>query len=88
MLLWLQLNDNDNDQQHINILPEAQRQGWGRRLFSTQIAYLKSLGVKRMFLGYDPRNSDAAAFYAKMGFKHIEGAPETCVGLELDEFRS
>ena len=53
----------------------------------TQFAHLKQLGQKRVFLGYDPRNVDAAAFYARVGFKHIDGAPETCVGLELDEFR-
>ena len=40
-------------------------------------------GKKGMYLGYEPRNENAAAFYARIGFKPIEGVPY-CVGLNFD----
>ncbi|KAI5123438.1 hypothetical protein M0805_006143 [Coniferiporia weirii] len=72
---------------HIDILPEGQRQGWGRRLIDAAVTYLRDeQGQQRLWLGMDPRNADAGRFYARLGFKPIEGAPENCVGLSFSEW--
>ncbi|KAG9076814.1 hypothetical protein FRC06_009308 [Ceratobasidium sp. 370] len=54
---------------HINILPQAQRQGWGIRLIDKAVGYLKELGQNGLFLGIDSRNHNARAFYLNVGFK-------------------
>ncbi|KAG8688055.1 hypothetical protein FRC08_011641, partial [Ceratobasidium sp. 394] len=54
---------------HINILPQAQRQGWGIRLIDRAVGYLKDLGQNGLFLGIDSRNHNARAFYLNVGFK-------------------
>ncbi|KAG9118331.1 hypothetical protein FRC07_007209, partial [Ceratobasidium sp. 392] len=54
---------------HINILPQAQRQGWGIKLIDKAVQYLKDLGQNGLFLGIDSRNHNARAFYLNVGFK-------------------
>jgi ribosomal protein S18 acetylase RimI-like enzyme len=60
---------------HINILEKYQRQGWGRKLITTAIEYLKGQNVEGagVWLGLDPRNSEARKFYERVGFRKIEG---------------
>lgn len=62
---------------HINILPEYQRKGWGRKLIQTAARHLEHEGKHaiggKVWLGMDPRNTEAKAFYTKLGFKDIEG---------------
>lgn len=53
---------------HIDLLPRAQGQGWGRRLIETFAAALAKRGVPGLFLRVDPRNTGARAFYARLGF--------------------
>lgn len=53
---------------HIDILPCAQHQGWGRRLMETFLARLRELGVPAVHLGVGTRNANAIAFYERMGF--------------------
>ncbi|KAF8321140.1 acyl-CoA N-acyltransferase [Clavulina sp. PMI_390] len=55
---------------HINILPEAQGTGWGRRLIDTAINHVRGAGGSAIFLGIDPRNDRARQFYKHVGFKH------------------
>jgi len=54
---------------HIDLLPEAQGQGWGRRLMEAYLKRLRELNVRGVHLGVDARNLNAQAFYARLGFQ-------------------
>ena len=56
---------------HIDLLPEAQRQGLGRKLIDTLRAALAERGVPGVHLGYDRTNVAARAFYDRMGFHEL-----------------
>ncbi|RPF21534.1 GNAT family N-acetyltransferase [Myceligenerans xiligouense] len=56
---------------HIDLLPEGQRQGLGRRLLDTLRAALAERGVPGVHLGMDPDNTGAGAFYAAYGFHEL-----------------
>ncbi|KAG5648938.1 hypothetical protein DXG03_000287 [Asterophora parasitica] len=74
---------------HINILDGYQGQGWGKRLITTAIEYLKGEEVegKGIWLGLDPRNLKAKAFYERLGFRAIEGAAENELGVRFADYR-
>ncbi|WP_395243894.1 GNAT family N-acetyltransferase [Agromyces sp. MMS24-K17] len=56
---------------HIDVLPELQGQGWGRRLIDTLRAALAERGVPAVHLGMDPANVSARAFYDRLGFHEL-----------------
>lgn len=56
---------------HIDLLPETQGQGIGRTLITHLRAQLRERGVPGVHLGYSPRNTGAAAFYARLGFEPL-----------------
>ncbi|MDQ0642449.1 GNAT family N-acetyltransferase [Microbacterium murale] len=56
---------------HIDLLPETQGQGLGRRLIETLFAELRRRGVKGLHLGMDPANKGAAAFYERLGMERL-----------------
>lgn len=56
---------------HIDLLPELQGQGWGRRLIATLCDALAARGVTRVHLGMDPANTGARAFYERLGFHEL-----------------
>jgi ribosomal protein S18 acetylase RimI-like enzyme len=56
---------------HIDLVPEAQGQGLGRRLMETLRAALATRDVPGLHLGYDPANSGARAFYDRLGFEEL-----------------
>lgn len=56
---------------HIDLLPETQGQGLGRRLLDTLFAELTRRGVAGLHLGMDPANSGAAAFYERVGMRRV-----------------
>lgn len=56
---------------HIDLLPEAQGQGLGRRLIETLFVELTRRGVRGLHLGMDPRNAGAAVFYERLGMKRL-----------------
>lgn len=58
---------------HINLLPEAQGQGWGVKLLDALCASLRARGVKGVSLGVSPANSRAIAFYERYGFHRLPG---------------
>ncbi|KIY67963.1 acyl-CoA N-acyltransferase [Cylindrobasidium torrendii FP15055 ss-10] len=73
---------------HINILPEYQRKGWGRKLIQVAARHLEreqNEAIRgKVWLGMDSRNTEAKAFYSKLGFRDIEGPGATMV-INLDD---
>lgn len=61
---------------HIDILPAYQGKGWGKKLIGKAVWHLRGQGIDGIWLGLDPRNTGARAFYGKLGFVNIEGAPD------------
>ncbi len=53
---------------HIDLLPEAQKQGWGRKLIERFISNLRAHDVPGMHLGVGAKNTNAIAFYERIGF--------------------
>ncbi|MEU1971024.1 GNAT family N-acetyltransferase [Microbacterium sp. NPDC019599] len=57
---------------HIDLLPEAQGQGWGRRLIETLEGALRAKGVQALHLVASSGNTGAVAFYPRLGFEPLE----------------
>ena len=53
---------------HINLLPELQGLGFGRRLIEEFASALRGRGVPGVHLGVDPANEAALSFYQRLGF--------------------
>lgn len=66
---------------HIDLLPVAQGQGWGRRLMATLLRQLADAGVPGVQLGVGERNTGAQAFYRRLGFAPLPSTPHD--GLRL-----
>lgn len=60
---------------HIDLLPEAQGLGAGRRLIDTFCAALVARGVPGVHLGASDRNTRAIAFYRHVGFTDLGTGP-------------
>ncbi|MCR2827175.1 GNAT family N-acetyltransferase [Microbacterium sp. zg.Y909] len=56
---------------HIDLLPEVQGQGWGRRLIDTVVAALQAEGVRGLHLVASAENAGALAFYDRLGFTRM-----------------
>ncbi len=56
---------------HIDLLPEVQGQGWGRRLIETLVDALRARGVTGLHLAASTDNAGAIAFYPRVGFTAI-----------------
>jgi ribosomal protein S18 acetylase RimI-like enzyme len=69
---------------HVNILPKYQRQGWGKKLMSEAIEYLKSQRIEGVWLGLDLRNDSARKFYEKLGFVDIDASAGT-MGMKWEQ---
>jgi ribosomal protein S18 acetylase RimI-like enzyme len=57
---------------HIDLLPRAQSQGWGRTLMNTFLERLRALEVPGVHLGVGKSNSGAIQFYERLGFERLE----------------
>lgn len=57
---------------HIDILPEGQGAGWGRRLMDAFCDRLRSLGCPGFHLGVGARNQAGVAFYRRYGMEELE----------------
>lgn len=70
---------------HIDLLPEAQRQGYGTKLVDALVAHLKANGVKGLMLGVGGDNEKGISFYKKYGFRleHDLGKSAKIFGLDL-----
>ena len=60
---------------HIDLLPELQGQGWGRRLIDRLIEALRARGVTGLHLVASTDNSGALAFYRRLGFTELPSHP-------------
>ncbi|KAI9512199.1 hypothetical protein F5148DRAFT_974040 [Russula earlei] len=69
---------------HINLLPEVQRRGWGRKLIGCAVEYLRERQIDALWLGMDERNVTARKFYEKLGFREIRGAPDKLMALDFE----
>jgi ribosomal protein S18 acetylase RimI-like enzyme len=56
---------------HVDLLPVAQGQGWGRQLMRRFLDQLRALGVPGVYLGVGIRNQKAIGFYERMGFERL-----------------
>jgi ribosomal protein S18 acetylase RimI-like enzyme len=68
---------------HINILPQAQAAGWGRRLIETELDALRQAGVRGVHLGVSPTNERAKGFYRHVGFTDISREDHVLFGMKL-----
>jgi ribosomal protein S18 acetylase RimI-like enzyme len=57
---------------HIDLLPRAQGQGWGRTLMNTFLNRLRELEVPGVHLGVGKSNPGAIQFYERLGFMRLE----------------
>lgn len=57
---------------HIDLLPELQGQGWGRRLVDTLVEALRDGGVRGLHLVAGADNTAALAFYDRIGFERLD----------------
>ena len=70
---------------HIDLLPELQAQGLGRKLIRALVEKLRAAGVPGVHLGVSPTNTNARAFYARLGFSPLPSEPAgTLLGLRTD----
>ncbi len=56
---------------HIDLLPRAQGQGWGRELMDTFFQHLRDQRVSGVHLGVGAKNLAGIAFYQKLGFEML-----------------
>jgi len=57
---------------HIDLLPEAQGQGMGRKLINTFLDKLRALEVPGVHLGVGKANTNAVGFYKRLGFELVK----------------
>jgi len=60
---------------HIDLLPDYQRRGLGRALMSTMLAALADDGAAAVHVGMVTENTEARAFYDRLGF-HVIPVPD------------
>ncbi|WP_295013326.1 GNAT family N-acetyltransferase [uncultured Microbacterium sp.] len=74
---------------HIDLLPETQGQGLGRRLIETLLAELGRRGVPALHLAMNADNAPAGAFYERLGFQELaSGDGSTTYGIATPAGRS
>jgi len=60
---------------HIDLLPEAQGQGWGRRMMTAMLDLMAAAGSRGLHFGVSARNHDGLAFYDHLGIERINDEP-------------
>ena len=70
---------------HIDLLPDVQGAGWGRRLIDTLVGALREREVTGLHLLAASDNEGALAFYPRVGFTPIASHPGVqAFGMRLD----
>lgn len=67
---------------HVDLLPDAQGGGHGRRLLGALFDALRTAGVPGVHLGVSLRNTAAIGFYQHLGFRWL-AADDGLLGLDL-----
>ena len=62
---------------HIDLLPRAQRQGWGTRMVHTLLDELTRRGSAGVHFAMNAANQRAYAFYRKLGFHELARTADT-----------
>jgi ribosomal protein S18 acetylase RimI-like enzyme len=62
---------------HIDLLPRAQGRGNGQRMMARLLSALREHGSDGVWLGVNPSNNRAIAFYEKLGFREVVPAADT-----------
>lgn len=57
---------------HIDLLPQVQSGGWGRKLVDKLKEALIEQGVSGLHLGVNPKNTSAVGFYKHIGFEMLD----------------
>lgn len=60
---------------HIDLLPRAQGQGWGRKLLELEMKQLRAAGAGGVHLAVATDNARAIGFYRKLGFTDLPAGP-------------
>ena len=68
---------------HIDILPEYQGKGWGRRLMQLAVTQLTRRGAQALWVGSN--GEEGKRFYRKVGFRPIR---DKFMGLRFDDFKA
>jgi len=68
---------------HINILPAAQKGGYGQMMVETELDALRAAGVSGVHLGVSLQNEQVCGFYSKLGFKFLMRSNAIYMGLIL-----
>jgi ribosomal protein S18 acetylase RimI-like enzyme len=73
---------------HIDLLPEAQGQGLGRRLVDALRAALAEQGVPGLHLTMGADNANAGAFYRRLGFTELASSTDAATSFGMTIARS
>jgi ribosomal protein S18 acetylase RimI-like enzyme len=68
---------------HINLLPHAQRSGWGRKMIESELASLRARDVAGVHLGVSPANEPVIGFYKHLGFVDFSRDQKVIFGMRL-----
>ncbi|MGP7959511.1 GNAT family N-acetyltransferase [Sanguibacter sp. A247] len=68
---------------HVDLLPEGQGGGNGRRLLETLFDALRARGVTALHLGVDTTNTHAVGFYEHLGFRPALPDSDWIYGIDL-----
>jgi len=60
---------------HVDLLPQVQGGGWGRRLLQHLFTRLTAAGCPGVHLGVAEENTGARRFYDRMGFAELSSSP-------------
>lgn len=69
---------------HIDLLPEAQHQGWGKKLIRSLAVKLQERGEQYLSICCNGRGSDGYPFYRRLGFYEIYDYGNDVVSLTLN----
>ncbi|KAG9121213.1 hypothetical protein FRC07_002927 [Ceratobasidium sp. 392] len=72
---------------HIDLLPRAQKQGWGTRLIGKAVEYLREQGNDSLYVMIDPRNAGGRAFYLAIGFEFVPTSAGECYRLDFARWK-
>ena len=76
-------NDEFPAHLHINLLPDLQGYGLGKKLIQQLVATLKTKNVRGLHLGVDAKNTSAMAFYERIGFHRLDTKDGEFFGMDL-----